>query len=101
MTQHTPTPWGTDGSYVVAKHGPTIADCFKSPSLESGECRANAAFIIKAANLFDAMLKALEEINSQAVCAGMADGEECFQMLQNCAEISDAILTKVKEADQC
>jgi hypothetical protein len=35
---------------------------------------------------------ALEEINSQAVCAVIATSEECFQMLQNCAEISDKAL---------
>jgi hypothetical protein len=40
-----------------------------------------------------AFKKALEEINSQAVCAYMADPDECRQMLQNCAEISDGALS--------
>jgi thiamine biosynthesis lipoprotein ApbE len=36
--------------------------------------------------------KALEEINSQAVCACIATEDECFRMLQNCAEISERAL---------
>lgn len=36
---------------------------------------------------------ALTEINSQAVCACLATKDECFDMLENCAHISDAVLT--------
>jgi len=37
--------------------------------------------------------EALEEINSQAVCFCIAREEECFQMLENCAKISDTALS--------
>jgi hypothetical protein len=69
MAEHTPPPWGLDGSYVVAKFGPTIADCGKSPSLDHGVRRANADFIVKAVNNHDALVAALtlaEDILSRA-----------------------------------
>lgn len=62
MTEHTPTPWTFDGTYVVAKFGPTVADCAKSPSMGWGERRANADFIIKACNAHDELVKALRDI---------------------------------------
>lgn len=62
MVEHTPTPWAADGVYVVAKHGPTVADCGKSPSMGWPERRANVDFIIKAANSHDALVKALTDI---------------------------------------
>jgi DNA-binding MurR/RpiR family transcriptional regulator len=47
----------------------------------------------EAADKIERLRKALEEINSQAVCACIAKEDECFQMLQNCAEISDDALS--------
>lgn len=44
-------------------------------------------------NEIERLRKALEEINSQAVCFCIAREEECFQMLENCAKISDAALS--------
>jgi hypothetical protein len=49
-----------------------------------------------AANEVARLRKALEEINSQAVCACIAKQDECFQMLENCAEISDAALSSTE-----
>jgi hypothetical protein len=39
--------------------------------------------------------EALKEINAQAVCFVIASPGECFQMLENCAEISDKALSDV------
>jgi hypothetical protein len=47
----------------------------------------------EAADEIARLRKALVEINSQAVCFCIATEDECFQMLQNCAEISDAALS--------
>jgi hypothetical protein len=47
----------------------------------------------EAADEIERLRKVLVEINSQAVCACIATEDECFQMLQNCAEISDAALS--------
>jgi hypothetical protein len=62
MTEHTPLPWATDGTYIVARFGPTIADCSKSPSMPWPERRANVAFIIKAVNNHDMLVKALRDV---------------------------------------
>jgi hypothetical protein len=43
--------------------------------------------------------EALEEINAQAVCFAIASDEECFQMLENCAEISDKALSRVSSTN--
>lgn len=78
MTEHTPTPWGLDGTYVVAKYGPTIADCSKSPSMGWPERRANADLIVEAVNSRAALVKALTDIlaANDEFRAGMPDGWE-------------------------
>lgn len=62
MAEHTKLPWTSAGTYIVAKHGPTIADCSKSPSMSWPERHANAALIIKAVNSHPDLVKALEDI---------------------------------------
>jgi hypothetical protein len=64
MTEHTPTPWNIGISdngradWVFAS-GQAIADCeFIN---DKGVTEANAAFIVKAVNNHDALVKALEQ----------------------------------------
>jgi len=49
--------------------------------------------MLEAADEIERQRKALVEINSQAVCAAIATEGECYDMLQNCAEISDTAIT--------
>lgn len=60
MAEYTPTPWALDGSWVVGDGGLTIADCGKSSSYLRKERLANAAFIVKACNSHEALVKALQ-----------------------------------------
>ena len=55
MADHTPTPWALDGVYVVGEGGLSIADCGKSSSYLRGTQVANANFILKACNEYDAL----------------------------------------------
>lgn len=66
MGEHTPTPgpWtvskSPDDMIVCDSEGGSIADCAPpGPWMTLAEARANAAFIVKACNSYDALVKAL------------------------------------------
>lgn len=102
MTEHTPMPWTNDGTYVVAKLGPTIADCSTSPSMSLTERRANVALIIKTVNTHDALLTSLQAIldANNEFRSGMPkawrDGREWEgDLLQDACEAASKVLSSI------
>lgn len=70
MTEHTPTPWNASNQYLyggLLESPLPIASGKKEWATDTGgpchqEAVANAAFIVKAVNNHEALVKALEEI---------------------------------------
>lgn len=63
---HTPTPWETDGVYIMRvgdERMITVANCYHSPRLDIPTAKANAAFIVKAVNSHDALVEALHGVS--------------------------------------
>jgi hypothetical protein len=65
MSEHTPTPWRNDQKpdalIVCDAEGGSIADCAPpGPWMSHKVALANAAFIVKAVNNHDALVKALD-----------------------------------------
>lgn len=70
---HTPTPWGmaigatTDTVYIVAADGSTICNQVgQATAKDAPQMLVDAAFIVKAANSYDALVSALEWIETIA-----------------------------------
>ncbi len=68
MTEHTPTPWkADDASNIATVYGPgdngplshRVAECHRVAKLGDMEHAANAEFIARACNNFDALVEAL------------------------------------------
>jgi hypothetical protein len=69
-SKHTPTPWKEDhqgGLYIEGKNGEYIAEVESEGGRE--EQFANAAFIVRACNAHDALVEALQELQSN--CRGI------------------------------
>jgi len=66
MSEHTPTPWRVyedDDCIVCFGEGDSICDCAPgSPFVKMGAAKANAAFICKAVNNHEALVKALSTL---------------------------------------
>lgn len=61
MTQkHTPTPWGVQGDTYVTINSLIIAHCKQDGHTTLEEAQANAAFIVRAVNSHDALVRAVE-----------------------------------------
>lgn len=58
MTQNTPTPWLQDATHVYDQRENCVANCDQK---NYGRDEANAAFIVRAVNSHDALVKALEK----------------------------------------
>jgi len=80
--QHTPTPWKAVrenahptggallGVFVDRADGSCIAETFSNCGQSDAECRANAAFIVRACNAHDALVAALSDLED------IFDGQE-------------------------
>jgi hypothetical protein len=85
---------------IIGDHKHEIADlqaddAFKNERdhiNQSGRMKTTVAAMDWAAREIERLRNALEEINAQAVCFVIATPGECFQMLENCAEISEKAL---------
>jgi hypothetical protein len=98
---------------IVSDHGWPTASCgeegeknafdaFKNERdyiAKNGRMKTTVAAMDWAAREVERLRKALEEINSQSVCAVIATDRECFDMLQNCAKISDSALYTVTNGE--
>ena len=65
MSQHTPTPWN-----VVTHNGVSLIDGDADRIGVNVEAPANAAFIVRACNSHDALVKALEAVEAWAATHG-------------------------------
>ena len=96
---HTPTPWATEGSFVIhPASGMTVADCqlHRDTPEEKGEDNANAAFIVRACNSHAALVEALKAIREEAT-AYPEGGEDCFKYsLSLIAEKARALLATLE-----
>lgn len=70
MSEHTPTPWrlpkvpaeAPDATIVCDADGGSIADCTPAgPWIPEEQAEANAAFIVRAVNSHDALVKAIHD----------------------------------------
>jgi hypothetical protein len=77
------------GNYACGPHLPNGRPEFGWRQFQAPPIQHEAAAEI------ERLRNALEEINAQAVCFVIATPGECFQMLENCAEISEKALGAV------
>lgn len=56
---HTPTPWVASGYHAFTADGTVVAGTNVTPGPTYPECRANIAFLVRAANAHDALVEAL------------------------------------------
>lgn len=107
MAEHTPTPWSykpakfpTDGEFdcgIGAAIGGTsfcIAETFgRCATTIKLDAQANAAFIVKAVNSHDDLVKALEEILSaeKEFREGMPDAWEGDPLTDACKQAREAL----------
>ncbi len=74
MSEHTELPWVAGPEYpgepaaFVHKDGKPIADCYMEGASDGSE--ANAAFIVRACNSHDTLVKALESIANMPIQPG-------------------------------
>lgn len=98
MGEHTPTPWRIEVVESSSSGDPVeLIVCgtdWEIAQIELGEednlCRANAAFIVKACNSHDALVKALEAIRD------CAKNTRDWQELEQCRTIAREALAKVR-----
>jgi len=97
VSGHTPTPWRVDPKKllrVVSGDDNSVA----TVGLQSDLCdqwEANAAFIVKAVNSHDALVKKLEEIHD--ITQDTTLGVECWQKIQNIEATAASALASIKE----
>lgn len=103
MGAHTPTPWSLDSRFkavVVSEKGDQIAAAFSDATETSDERDANAAFIVRACNGFELLVKALErakiDLDAAAIIIEDARRETAYGLRQT-LEIVDAALAQVKQ----
>jgi hypothetical protein len=70
MTQHTKTPWRVQATYPVLVEGQMadgmwalVADAGGDVDMPQTEWASNAAFIVKAVNMHDALVEALRDLS--------------------------------------
>lgn len=78
MNKHTPTPWFTDPSFnhesiSAGPNGFLVADCSRTGG-DKDEYQANAAFIVRAVNSYEEMLKGLYELRDRLVMGQDSSG---------------------------
>jgi hypothetical protein len=72
MSEHTPTPWIVDATkfgpkiYETGRDADAICQLFDKNGIAFISDVANAAFIVRACNSHDALVKALEEIAGES-----------------------------------
>jgi hypothetical protein len=71
-TKHTPTPWHRAGDYIVSEDEIAVAE-ITNPCLASQTEDANAAFIVRAVNAHEALVRALRELIEAAEEDGRPD----------------------------
>ena len=85
MTKNTPTPWYADHDlrdgmewniHIVEHNNPNNRVCFMT---SDGPSEANAAFIVKAVNAHEGLVRALEEIEAIGR-KSYADGSNAMRM---------------------
>lgn len=62
MSEHTPTPWNSDG-YLICDDFSTLVARGDEGELGKEETLANVAFIVKAVNAYDKLVSALKIIS--------------------------------------
>lgn len=107
MSGHTATPWiaenvrvSTDKCtrkdapkiYRNMPDGEAVCQLFDKNGEAFSDAEANAAFIVTACNSHADLVRALEEIDTLAVCTGVVDPAQHRNMLENIARIARAAL---------
>lgn len=117
MAEHTPTPWKTDAEVgheaILGPDGLMVADCsIFHRKIKASRLPANAAFIVKAVNNHDALVKALrdlEEANdrlaalrTQEMYLAMLDAGQEFVLadLQDARNAANRLLASVSGSSQ-
>lgn len=102
MTDHTATPWFVGRKFEIGPRPSTDdqSDGMLHPVADVyGDNReADAAFICKAVNNHDALVKALTAIDTLAVCTGVVDPTLHYKMLCNIADLARAALSQLAPA---
>ena len=88
QTAHTATPWQYDEVDLVISDGDgnaiAVLELQEPPESKSEPITlANAAFIVKAVNNHDALVKALIQIDTLATCTGVVDPAQYRRMLDS------------------
>lgn len=97
MAEHTPTPWSISGRKMKPSSEPygiiitgersdgfqsSVAFCARHPGIDTSAAEANAAFIIKAVNNHDALVRALTVAAERLEARGHNMGaREAWRML--------------------
>lgn len=99
-TKHTPTPWIAEGQQIVAEENGYRVAIVSSPHprargkerMEDLEyCQGNTAFIVRAANSYDMLVKALRVIKTQSIGPDWTAEQAAEFMKQHAAETLAAL----------
>lgn len=91
---HTPTPWRTpvgSPTYIDDRNGRSIAICHRLCEGERMPAEANAAFIIRACNSHDTLVKTLEKLREYLEGVDLTD-----YPASNEIEMVDAALSQAR-----
>lgn len=113
MTEHTPTPWKISGRKMKPSSEPygilltgersdgfqsSVAYCARHPGVDTPTAEANAAFIIKAVNNHDMLVKAIADIKQATLNGSVCDDVAWFGPGETLHDFCESVLDRVGNA---